>query len=84
VVIVRGHGQRHVTQNVPGRDDVEDGEPGDGVGMIQRQPVRDAGTTVVADQAELGEAELAHEPGLVTGHGPLGVGQPGGIGSRLA
>jgi hypothetical protein len=56
----------------------------DGFGVVQDQPLCDAGAAVVAGQGELGEAELAHEPCLVMGHRPLGVDQPGGIGSGLA
>jgi hypothetical protein len=70
-------------QDVPGRHDVEDGEPGDGLRIVQCQPVRHAGAAVVADQLELGEAELAHETQLVAGHGPLGVHLPGGVGCWL-
>ena len=79
VVVGRRHGPRHVVQHVPGRHDVEDGEPGDSLRMVQRQAVRDAGAAVVADQLEPREAELAHEPHLVAGHGPLGVRLPGGV-----
>jgi hypothetical protein len=37
----------------------------------------------VADQLELREAELAHEPQLVAGHRPLGVRVTGGVRFRL-
>jgi hypothetical protein len=50
---------------MPGRHDIQDGEPGHGTGVVQRQPVRDPGSTVVADQLELPEAELGvHSRGL--------------------
>ena len=62
VVIGRRHVPRHVVPYVPGRHDVEDGEPGDGLWVVQRQPVRDPRAAIVADQLELREAELAHEP----------------------
>ena len=84
MVIGRRHVPRDVVPYVPGRHDVEDGEPGDGLRVVQRQPVRDTGAAVVADQVELCEAELAHEPQLVAGHGPLGVRVTGGVRFRLA
>ena len=79
VVIRRGHLPGHVAQHVPGRHDVQHGKPGDRGGEIEGEPVRHAGAAVMADQLEGLEAKLAHEPGLVSGHGPLGIHQPGGI-----
>jgi hypothetical protein len=71
-------------EDVPGRHDIQDSEPSDGAGMVQDQPVCDAGPAVVAGQLELPEAELAHEPYLVAGHEPLGIDQSYGVGSGLA
>jgi hypothetical protein len=79
VVVGRRHVPRHVVPYVPGRHDVEDGEAGDGLRVVQRQAVRDAGAAVVADQLELLEAEPAHKAHLVAGHGSLGVRLPGGV-----
>jgi hypothetical protein len=45
--------------------------------------VTDARTAVVADQLEVPEAELPHEPDLVACHRPLGVNQSGEVRSRL-
>jgi len=36
VVIGRRHGPRHVVEHVPGGHDVQDGEPGDGIRVVQR------------------------------------------------
>src|SRR5580700_1344465 len=58
---------------MPGRHDVQDGQPLDGLWVIQDQPVRDPAAAIVADQAEPAEAELAHQPDLVPRHEPLGV-----------
>ncbi len=55
-----------------------------GAGVVQDQPVRDAGTAVVASQLELPEAELVHQAYLVAGHGPLGIDESGGVRSGLA
>ena len=49
--------------------------------MVERQSISDPGSAVVARELELLETELAHQPDLVTGHGPLGVEVPGDIGS---
>ena len=84
VVVRRGHGPGHVAEDVPGRHDVQDRQAGYGGRVIEDQPVRHPGAPVVADQLELTEAELAHEPDLVAGHGPLGVDQPGGVRGGLA
>ena len=84
VIVGRGHGPRHVAEDMPGRHDVEDGKPGHGIRIVQRQAVRDAGAAVVADQLELREAELAHQPHLIAGHGPLGVHLPRGVRFRLS
>jgi hypothetical protein len=47
--------------DVPGRQDVQDGEPGDSARVVQDQPVRDAGTAVVAGQLELAEADISDD-----------------------
>ena len=84
MVIRRSHPARHVAKHMPGGHDVQYGELADGVGVVQGQPVRDAGAAVVADQLELPEAELAHEPQLVAGHGPLGIDISCGVRCGLA
>ena len=83
LVIRRGRGPRHVAKDMPGRQDVQDSEPGDGAGMVQDQPMGGAGAAIVTGQLELPEAELAHEPRLVAGHGPLGIDQSRGVWGRL-
>jgi hypothetical protein len=84
VVVGHRYGQIHVAKYMPGRHDIQNGEPGDNARVIQDQPLRDAGPAVVADQLELPEAELAHEPRLVASHGPLGVSHPRGVRNGLA
>ena len=84
MVVRLRQGTVDVGEHVPGRDDVEEGHPGDHLGVVEAQPVGDPGAAVVADDREALEAELAHEPDLVGGHRPLGVrrvvGRRGGAG----
>ncbi len=53
-------------ERLPGGDDVQNGQPGDRLGVIQRHPVGTARAAVVADDAELAEAKLLHELELLT------------------
>ena len=45
----------------------------DGLRMIERQAVRHAAATVVADDGEALEAEVLHQLDLVLRHGALGI-----------
>jgi hypothetical protein len=56
-----------------GRDDVQYGEPGDSVGMVERQPPGDACTSVVSDHGEAIKPEPFHQLDLVLGHDTLRV-----------
>ena len=44
-------------EDLPGRDDVEQGEPRHPLGMVEGEPVRDPGAAIVADEREAVEAE---------------------------
>ncbi|MNT30631.1 hypothetical protein D3C72_1664370 [compost metagenome] len=63
--------------------DVQQHGAADRVRMVHAQPVRDAGTAVVAAQRKALEAERGHQRHLVLRHGALAVvcvvGQPGGL-----
>ena len=54
-----------------GRGDVEHGEARHRAGVVERQPVRDPATAVVAGDGEATEAEPAHHRHLVGGHRSL-------------
>src|SRR4051794_9411268 len=51
-----------------GRDDVDDREPLDALGVVERHAVADPRATVVAADGESLEAERAHERDLVARH----------------
>jgi hypothetical protein len=65
------------------RDDVEDGERGDRVRVVQRQPVPDPRPAIVAREAESLETERAHDEQLISRRRPLGVLGVAGARSRL-
>jgi len=56
-------------QDVSGRHDIQDRQPGHGAGVVHHQAIRHPCAVVMADRPELLEAELAHERGLVASHG---------------
>ena len=58
VVVGLRQGPVDVGEHVPGRDDVEQRHPGDRLGMVEAQAVRDPGAAVVADDARTVEAEV--------------------------
>ena len=60
-------------EDVPGRHDVEQGEPRHPLGMVEGEPVGDPGAAIVADESEAVEAERGHDLDLVAGHRPLRV-----------
>ena len=64
-----------------GRNDVEDREPLDPVGMVDRHAVGHASPAVVARHGEAFEAQCSHRLDLVTGHRSLAV--RGVVGRRL-
>ncbi len=56
-----------------GGGDVEDGEPGDGFGVIERHAMRDATSAIMAGDGEVREPEMAHDLHLIGCHGAGGV-----------
>jgi len=83
VVIDQAHRPAHVAEDMPGGHDVQHRQPLDGLRVIQRQPLRDPGAAIVADQAEPAEAELAHQPDLILRHEPFRVRTASGVRPRL-
>jgi hypothetical protein len=63
-----------VLEGVPGRDYVQYRELGDRVRVVERHPVTDPGSAVVAHHGELAEAQIAHHQDLVPRHRTLAVG----------
>jgi hypothetical protein len=59
--------------DLPGRDDVEDGQSVHAVGVVERHSVGHAPTAVVADDREAVMTEGGHRLDLVDRHGPLAV-----------
>ena len=59
--------------DLPGGHDVQHGDGGDPVGVIQRHPVGDAASTVVTGHCEALMAEHSHGLHLVVGQRALGV-----------
>ena len=55
-------------EHVVGGDDVQHGERAHDLGMIERHPVRGPRASVMADDMEALEAELAHHVNLVLRH----------------
>ena len=60
-VVVDRRRCRHPLELIDGRDYVEDAEALDGSGMVERHPVGDAASAVVADDREALESEPRHE-----------------------
>ncbi len=87
--MVVGSGERHVAtlEHLERRRDVEHRESVHAIPVVDREPVGDARTTVVADEMEALEAERSHYLDHVLRHRPLRVigviGQPARFG-RLA
>ena len=83
-VVVRGR-ERAVGLLVHGerRRDVEHRDAFDRLGMVEREPVRDAPAAVVADEREARVAERAHDRDHVGRHRALRVGRVQGIGRGL-
>ena len=52
-------------------NDVENGEFGDALGMIEGRPMPDAPSAIVSDHGKLVEAEMTHDFDLVQSHGAL-------------
>ena len=69
------HGARrvHALPHRDGRQDVEQDEPLDPAGMVEREAIGDAGAAVMADHGEAVEAERAHRGDDVLAHGALAV-----------
>ena len=57
-----------------GRHDVQHRELLEPIGMVERQPVADAGAAIVPDQREAGMAELGHGGDHIGSHLTLRVG----------
>ena len=64
---------RHAVQHFVGRNDVEDGELRDAVGMIEGHAVRDASAAIVAHHRKFLKSQTGHHLDLVLGHGALGI-----------
>src|SRR5215203_5533712 len=60
-------------EGVKGRDYIEHREVRNALWKVQRHPVCDTSSPVVAEDGERVEAQSVHERGLIPGHGPLGV-----------
>ena len=58
----------HALELVDGRNDIEHGQPGNGVRMVERHAVADASTAIVADDRKPLEAERAHQLDEVACH----------------
>ena len=73
--VVDLHGARrvHTLPHRHGRQDVEQDEPLDPAGMVERQAIGDAGAAVMADHREAIEAERAHRGDDVLAHAALAV-----------
>ena len=69
------HGER--------RRDVEQHQTLDGIGMIQRHPVRDARAAIVRADEEALEAEVAHHGDLIGGHRAFGIRRVRGVARRF-
>ena len=66
--------------HVERRHDVDQRQPLDPVGVVERQPVRHPGAAVVAGDEEALVAEAAHQRRHVGGHRPLAVQRVVGLG----
>jgi hypothetical protein len=73
VIVGLNERQRDVRVQVMRRDDVEHRESGDPIGMVERQPMGDTSATIVTEDSELFEPELAHHFDLIERHGTLGI-----------
>ena len=73
VEIGRGQIVRHAMQHFVGRNDVENGELGDAVRVIEGHAVRDASAAIVADERELLKSQAGHQFHLVLRHRALGI-----------
>jgi len=62
-------------QQMVGGDDIEHGELLDPIRMIQRQPMPDTATAVMAGDPVAAEAQALHYLDLVLSHGSEGVGR---------
>src|SRR6185437_8504450 len=73
MVVIGGERLVGPRENLGGRDDVEEGRALDAVGMIETQAMKDARAAVVPHRLKPLETELAHQFGLIGGHGALAV-----------
>src|SRR5438093_1363250 len=71
-----GEAEGHIgaPEGLEGRDDVEDGNACDALGLVEGEAVSDAAAAVVAGDGEALEAEAAHESDGVTPHCSLRIG----------
>ena len=71
--IGRGEFVRHAMQHFVSRNDVEDGEFGDAVGVVQSHAVRHASAAIVTHDRELLKSQAGHHFHLVLRHGAFGI-----------
>lgn len=84
VIVGFGDGGVERLENVIRRQDVEDGQAGDALGMITRQAVSNASAPVVTDDSEALKPQLRHDLELILCHAAFGVGAVLGVARRFA
>jgi hypothetical protein len=83
-VVVERRLSRHPLELIQGRDDVEDAETFDGLGIVERHAIGDTTASIVADDREALEPEPRHEIDELGRHLALAVALTQGAARRGA